>query len=753
VHGLSPGQVLDGKYQVLKELGRGAMGVVYEATHMALGRRVAVKTLLSEMSTDPQLADRFEREARAASAIGHPHIIDVFDLGRTPDGLLYMVMEKLEGLSMADMLQKQPRLSVGLAIHLMTQVLSGLSAAHKNGIVHRDLKPDNIFVTQSEERPNFVKIVDFGISKVLSSSTKVQGTRPGYAGTMVGTVMGTPLYMSPEQAIGQIEEIDHRTDIYAAGVVLYEILCGRTPYVGDSYPEIMGGLLEGKYPPPRSLRPDIPIHVEEVIAQAMQREIEKRFPSASAMRQALADGLADVTPPPAITSSASIGQPLPAVGDTSPFSLVEASTSEPKDRGPHPRRSAGLDPFAPPDHTESFLELADDGDLPMVPRPARSAPRQAQNPVPDLSQPRPAGTKPFVVKPKGTLAAEGGLSPKVKGYLLKGIGLLAILITGRVAWSFLSSTGSLHPSPAVGKGMTLRLFPDFATAQIDHIPAKPGLLELDLGMPHVFNATAPGRITRRFTFDGKPGATLEVRLPHAVAVPQPAEVPPLTAELAMDYPDQPRPLAEIDSAFVKLALYEDCLSGVAEAVGKGGKGKPRAEVLITCQSRFGKAEGLTPTMSELESAARDFLAAIQSSAKPATLTRTAQAIQGELLAARAGWQLEELAAEGKASMSSAWHLRRVTVFAVLWQRATLALPEKPELLAKRRAQFDEYLQALDRYAGDARGELSRMAGAGEVLRFAREMATLVDAGKRPMDLAILDGTRRLVAAFNGLILD
>ena len=164
---LSPGDLLDGKYQITREIGRGAMGVVYEAMHTVLGRRVAVKTLLEELSANVQLGERFEREARAASAIGHPHIVDVFDLGRTQDGLLFMVMELLDGESLAETLKRTPRLPIPLATHLMVQVLSGLSAAHKNGIVHRDLKPDNIFVLNSDERPNFVKIVDFGISKVL----------------------------------------------------------------------------------------------------------------------------------------------------------------------------------------------------------------------------------------------------------------------------------------------------------------------------------------------------------------------------------------------------------------------------------------------------------------------------------------------------------------------------------------------------------------------------------------------------------
>ena len=163
------------------------MGVVHEALHMALGRRVAVKTLLAETGNDPQLAARFEREARAASAIGHPHIIDVFDLGRTPEGLLFMAMELLDGQPLASLLEKTPCLPLPLAIDLMRQILVGSAAAHKNGIVHRDLKPENIFILNTEDRPNFVKIVDFGISKMLIRAAPGQGAAGKGGGTVVGT--------------------------------------------------------------------------------------------------------------------------------------------------------------------------------------------------------------------------------------------------------------------------------------------------------------------------------------------------------------------------------------------------------------------------------------------------------------------------------------------------------------------------------------------------------------------------------------
>ncbi len=346
------------------------MGVVYEGLHIALDRRVAVKTLRQEMSNDADLANRFEREARAASAIGHPHIIDVFDLGRTPDGLLFMVMELLDGKPLTTLLQQSPLLPVPLAVDLMTQVLGGLSAAHKHGIVHRDLKPDNIFVINTEDRPNFVKIVDFGIAKKLSARQPGQVNPAAMRGTMVGTVMGTPLYMSPEQAIGQVAKIDHRTDIFAAGVVLYEMLCGRTPFHAEGYAAILGAILEGKYPPPHALRPDMPAAIEAAIVRALDRDIEKRFPSAAAMRDAISGGGVESTPAPITVGPGAPGDSLPLRlstldGQEAPapgFSLLadipppQGSRPVPPGR-PRVARGPGDDRFAPPPEQEAPLEL------------------------------------------------------------------------------------------------------------------------------------------------------------------------------------------------------------------------------------------------------------------------------------------------------------------------------------------------------------------------------------------------------------
>jgi serine/threonine protein kinase len=301
---LAPGELLEGKYRITRELGRGAMGVVYEALHTALGLRVAVKTLIGDSRTDRELAARFEREARAASAIAHPNVIDVFDLGRSKDGLLFMVMELLDGSPLDAILRRTPRLPLPLALDIMGQVLVGLAAAHKQKIVHRDLKPENIFVLDSEERPNLVKIVDFGISKILESQATPPSGMDQFAGTMMGSIIGSPLYMAPEQATGQIELIDHRTDIYAAGVVLYEMLCGRPPFRGKDRATLVAQLLAGECLAPRELRPELPPVVEAAILRAMSRDIEARFPSAAAMSAALGIPATTSTTAPPSTAAA-----------------------------------------------------------------------------------------------------------------------------------------------------------------------------------------------------------------------------------------------------------------------------------------------------------------------------------------------------------------------------------------------------------------------------------------------------------------
>ena len=217
------GQMVGGRYVLLRRIGKGGMGVVYEADHTGLGKRVAVKLLLDKYTDDPEVVARFQREARTASAIGDEHIVEVTDAGTHDDGRSYIVMELLEGASLSDALAASGPMPAARAVDIVRQVLRGLGAAHAKGIVHRDMKPENVFLVTKGDRVDFVKIMDFGISKfMMSTESKVRLTA-------TGAVIGTPVYIAPEQAEA-LGEVDARVDLYAVGVMLYDLIAGHPPF-------------------------------------------------------------------------------------------------------------------------------------------------------------------------------------------------------------------------------------------------------------------------------------------------------------------------------------------------------------------------------------------------------------------------------------------------------------------------------------------------------------------------------------------
>jgi serine/threonine protein kinase len=260
------------------------MGSVYESIHLDLERKVAIKTLNRQFGSDSTTIKRFRQEAHMAASIGNDNICEVIDIGTSEDGIHYLVMPLLSGASLSDLLRKQ-RIHISTLIDIMCQTLSALQAAHNANIVHRDLKPDNIFITKIGDRDNFVKLLDFGISKMLGMNTVSELTK-------TGTVIGTPFYMSPETAKGS-RNIDFRTDIYSIGVILYRTLTGKCPFEGASYNEVMFKILIESLPRPSSINPGISDVLEKVIVRAMARNPAERFGSASEMREALDAVLAD----------------------------------------------------------------------------------------------------------------------------------------------------------------------------------------------------------------------------------------------------------------------------------------------------------------------------------------------------------------------------------------------------------------------------------------------------------------------------
>jgi len=264
------GQVLHDTYRVERLLGEGGMGAVYEASHLRLARRFAVKVLFPAVASNPEALARFKREATITSELHHPHIVEVIDFYHMSDGTPYLVMELLEGQDLATRIQRTGRLELLEVASILRQAASGLQAAHQHGIVHRDLKPQNIFLCRRGERDNFVKVVDFGISKVLGSQSAM---------TRTGALMGTPFYMAPEQAEQRASEVDLRTDVYAMGVILHEMLAGQVPFSADSIPSLLYLIVHKDPPALQSLRPDVPESIERVIQKAMRKRPDDRYQS------------------------------------------------------------------------------------------------------------------------------------------------------------------------------------------------------------------------------------------------------------------------------------------------------------------------------------------------------------------------------------------------------------------------------------------------------------------------------------------
>ncbi len=269
------GETLDARYRIVREIGRGGMGVVYEAEHVQLGKRVAVKVMLEKFAQDADAIARFQREALAASRIGNAHIVDVQHIGVSEDGRPFVVMELLSGASLSEILVRTGPMEPWRAIDIMRQTLRAVGAAHAKGIIHRDLKPDNIFLVDDKDQHDFVKLLDFGISKILNIGEDIP-TRL----TTTGMVMGTPLYMAPEQAMGV--EIDPRVDLYACGVILYEMLAGKPPFDGATYPILIAKVLTASPPPLGDVRAGLPANLCAAVHHALQKEPEDRVATADA---------------------------------------------------------------------------------------------------------------------------------------------------------------------------------------------------------------------------------------------------------------------------------------------------------------------------------------------------------------------------------------------------------------------------------------------------------------------------------------
>ena len=266
------GTTIDGRYRVETLLGEGGMGFVYRCRHKVLGKVVAIKILRQDVPKAKVVMERFVMEARAATAIGNAHIVDVLDFGELPDGSTYFVMEYLVGRSLSDVMDNERPVAEQLILSIARQIAEGLGAAHLASIVHRDLKPDNVFLVEREGNPNFVKILDFGIAKVGSFQSKI---------TRAGEIFGTPHYMAPEQAKGAT--IDHRADIYALGVILFELITGHVPFDADAPFGVLTQHINTEPPPVSALNPKVSPGLEAIVMKCLAKKPDHRYASMEAL--------------------------------------------------------------------------------------------------------------------------------------------------------------------------------------------------------------------------------------------------------------------------------------------------------------------------------------------------------------------------------------------------------------------------------------------------------------------------------------
>ncbi len=302
---IGPGDLVSGKYRLVRLLGDGGMGSVYEALHEVLGTRVAIKVLHPELARRTGLVERFLQEARVAAKIRSPHVVQVTDVDRTVEGgHAYIVMELLEGESLAGLLDRQRKLPVTTSCQYTMQILEALESAHALGVIHRDLKPENVFVTHLGGKP-VLKLIDFGIAKLRAA----EGAQPRNL-TVAGVVMGTAEYMAPEQA-RSAAQVDARADIYAVGVMLYEMLSGTRPVLGDDARVIALKVERGEVTPLVKAAPEVPRELAGLVHRAMAARPELRFANAAEMRLALADALSGKRPPTGVMAATPVA-PAPA---------------------------------------------------------------------------------------------------------------------------------------------------------------------------------------------------------------------------------------------------------------------------------------------------------------------------------------------------------------------------------------------------------------------------------------------------------
>jgi tRNA A-37 threonylcarbamoyl transferase component Bud32 len=338
------GLVLSERYRIVRKLGEGGMGAVYQAEHALIEKRIALKILFPELTRRPDLVARFLQEAKSASRIGHENVIDISDFGQSPEGLVYIAMEYLDGLDLSQVLKAEGPQPWARARPILMQIAKALRAAHEHGIIHRDIKPENVFLIQRDGRPDFVKVLDFGIAKVVNADDG------GPRLTQAGMIFGTPEYMSPEQAQGQMP--DHRVDVYAVGCIMYHLLTGDVPFHADNFMGILTKHMLEPVTPLRQRAPQLGIaaDVEAVCMRALEKDRDKRWQDMDAFYRALGSAGGEPFEASGVYNSASPSLRYPVLTQANPTARALKTEVVPPpaageafdDERPVVRRSAGL---------------------------------------------------------------------------------------------------------------------------------------------------------------------------------------------------------------------------------------------------------------------------------------------------------------------------------------------------------------------------------------------------------------------------
>ena len=461
------GMVVDGRYRLDSTIGRGGMGLVYKATHLGMRRHVAVKILHPSLAASPDVRSRFEREALAVGKVDATNCVATYDVGRLPDGSLYLAMELLDGKSLADVLEHEGQLAPGRALHILGHVLRGLASIHNNGLIHRDIKPENIFLIRHGDDLDFAKILDFGIAKPMTGELSDDGVRL----TQAGMAFGTPIYMAPEQALGN--PMDGRADLYAAAVIGYEMLCGQPPFYSEDKLEVMSMHTAKPVPAMRNRlirggKP-VPSSIEKLIVRGLTKKPGDRYPSAEVFLAAVENALHT---PDGGQTDVSIERPSgrdtgsqPLVDDRGELNIgINDAIEEALTIAPNAKKSAKRDPKQPTPNAP--LTLRDStGRVPTtvgVPPPsppvvAAAEPRGRRPNAPagggvgiGLPFTGPSGEPIFGLTPEQRL--DQGKSSSKKKYLVYGGVLAAAIIIG-VTIAIVTAPGDsgLDPNTPAGQ--------------------------------------------------------------------------------------------------------------------------------------------------------------------------------------------------------------------------------------------------------------------------------------------------------------